>query len=106
MAISQLNKRRLETFKRNRRGHWSFWIFMVLFVLSLGAEFIANDKPIYVQYDGKMHFPIFKVYPETTFDGDFEVEADYTDEYIQELINEKGSMVLSLIHISEPTRPY
>ena len=48
MAISQLNQRRLETFKRNRRGHWSFWIFMVLFILSLGAEFIANDKPIYV----------------------------------------------------------
>jgi len=103
MAISQLNKRRLETFKRNRRGHWSFWIFMVLFVLSLGAEFIANDKPIYVQYDGKMHFPIFKVYPETTFDGDFEVEADYTDEYIQELINEKGSMVWPPIRYSYDT---
>jgi len=92
MALSQLNQRRLETFKRNRRGYVSFCFFSVIFILSLGAEFIANDKPILVQYDGKMHFPIFKVYPETYFGGDFEVEADYTDEFVQELIEEKGSI--------------
>jgi len=86
MATSQLNQRRLETFKRNRRGYWSFWIFLVLFVLSLGAELVANDKPILIRYDSKIFFPIFKVYPETTFGGDFEVEADYTDEYIVDLI--------------------
>jgi len=103
MNISQLNQRRLETFKRNRRGYWSFWIFLVLFVLSLGAEFIANDKPIFVQYDGNMHFPIFKVYPETVFGGDFEVEADYTDEYILDLINEKGSVVWPPIRFSYDT---
>jgi len=103
MPISQLNQRRLETFKRNRRGYWSFWIFLVLFVLSLGAELIANDKPIYVSFDGKMHFPIFKVYPETTFDGDFEVEADYTDEYVRDLINEKGHMIWPPIRFSYDT---
>lgn len=103
MALSQLNQRRLETFKRNRRGYWSFWIFIVLFVLSLGAELIANDKPILVQYDGKMHFPVFKVYPETVFGGDFEAEADYTDEFVQELINEKGSMIWPPVRFSYDT---
>lgn len=103
MPVSQLNQRRLETFKRNRRGYWSFWIFIVLFVLSLGAELIANDKPILVQYDGKMHFPIFKVYPETVFGGDFEVEADYTDEFVQELIAEKGSMIWPPVRFSYDT---
>ena len=103
MPLSQLNQRRLETFKRNRRGYWSFWIFIVLFVLSLGAELIANDKPILVQYDGKMHFPIFKVYPETVFGGDFEVEADYTDEFVQELIAEKGSMIWPPVRFSYDT---
>lgn len=103
MPLSQLNQRRLETFKRNRRGYWSFWIFSVLFIASLAAELIANDKPVLVQYDGKMHFPIFKVYPETEFGGDFEVEADYTDEYIQELINEKGSMIWPPIRFSYDT---
>ena len=103
MPLSQLNQRRLETFKRNRRGYWSFWIFIVLFVLSLGAELIANDKPILVQYDGKMHFPIFKVYPETVFGGDFEVEADYTDEFVQELIAEKGSMIWPPVGFSYDT---
>ncbi len=101
--LSQLNQRRLETFKRNRRGYISFWIFCVLFVLSLGAEFIANDKPLLVNYDGKMHFPIFKVYPETVFGGDFEVEADYKDEFVQELIEEKGSMIWPPIRFSYDT---
>ncbi len=101
--LSQLNQRRLETFKRNRRGYVSFWVFCILFILSLGAEFIANDKPLLVNYDGKMHFPIFKVYPETVFGGDFEVEADYTDEFIQELIEEKGSMIWPPIRFSYDT---
>ena len=92
MALNQLNQRRLETFKRNRRGYWSFWIFALLFVVTLGAELVANDKPIIAQYNGKLHFPIFKVYPELVFGGEFETEADYTDPYIQDLINEKGRM--------------
>jgi len=103
MALNQLNQRRLETFKRNRRGYWSFWIFCVLFILSLAAELVANDKPIYVSYDGKMHFPVFKVYPESAFGGEFEAEADYTDPYVQDLIKEKGSMTWPPIRFSYDT---
>lgn len=103
MALSQLNQRRLETFKRNRRGYWSFWIFGILFILTLAAELVANDKPIFVQYDDKLHFPIYKVYPELVFGGEFETEADYTDPYIQDLINEKGSMVWPPIRFAYDT---
>ncbi len=103
MALNQLNQRRLETFKRNRRGYWSFWIFAILFVLSIGAELIANDKPILVNYDNKLFYPIFKVYPETTFNGEFDAEADYTDPYIQDLINEKGSIVWAPVRFSHDT---
>ena len=59
LAISPLNRRRWLSFKANRRGYWAFWIFMVLFVISLFAEFIANDKPFYVRFDGKSFFPVF-----------------------------------------------
>ena len=55
--FSPINKRRWQNFKANRRGYWSLWIFLVLFVLTLFAEFIANDKPLYVSYDGKFVFP-------------------------------------------------
>ncbi|MHA1518137.1 MAG: ABC transporter permease, partial [Alphaproteobacteria bacterium] len=65
--VSPLNKRRWQTFKANRRGYWSLWIFLVLFGLSLCAEFIANDKPILVEYEGELYFPIFQAYPETDF---------------------------------------
>ena len=71
MRLSPLNQRRLRNFKSNRRALWAFWIFTTLFVLSLFAEFIANDKPILVQYRGSYYTPIFNFYPETEFGGDF-----------------------------------
>ena len=72
----------------------SFWIFLVLFVISLFAEFIANDKPFYVRYDGRSYFPVFVNYSETTFGGEFETAADYRDPYLQKLIAEKGGYML------------
>ena len=44
----------------------------MLFLLTLPAEFIANDKPLLLQYDGGYYFPVFAAYPETAFGGDFE----------------------------------
>ena len=65
--LGELNRRRWDNFKRNRRGFWSLWIFLILFVLSLFAEIVANDKPIAVTYDGSLYFPAFFTYAETTF---------------------------------------
>ncbi len=63
IRLSPLNRRRLQNFKANRRGYWSFWIFTVLFVLSLFAEFIANDRPIVASYKGEILYPVFVNYP-------------------------------------------
>ncbi|MET0470701.1 MAG: ABC transporter permease [Xanthobacteraceae bacterium] len=93
-AVSPLNRRRWLSFKANRRGYVAFWIFMVLFVISLFAEFIANDKPFYVSFEGKSYFPAVVTYPETAFGGDFETAADYRDPYLQKLIAEKGGYML------------
>jgi microcin C transport system permease protein len=92
--VSALNRRRWQTFKANRRGYWSLWIFLVLFGISLCAEFIANDKPIVVEYGGQLYWPIFEAYPETDFGGVFETEADYRDPVVQELITENGGWML------------
>src|SRR6266481_1724715 len=94
LALSPLNRRRWLSFKANRRGYWAFWIFMVLFVLSLLAEFIANDKPFYVRFEGKSYFPVFVTYPETAFGGEFETAADYRDPYLAKLIAAKGGYML------------
>jgi microcin C transport system permease protein len=94
LAISPLNLRRRQSFKANRRGYVAFWIFMVLFLISLFAEFIANDKPFYVSFEGKSYFPAVVTYPETAFGGDFETAADYRDPYLQKLIAEKGGYML------------
>ena len=94
VALSPINRRRWENFKRNRRGYWSLWIFLFLFVLTLGAEFIANDKPFFVKLDGKFYFPVFVTYPETAFGGEFETAADYRDPYLQKIIADKGGTML------------
>ena len=90
MALSPLNQRRWNNFRRNRRAFWSLWIFSVLFGISLFAEFIANDKPILVNYRGEYFTPVFNFYPETTFGGDFQTEAAYRDPEVQCLIASGG----------------
>ncbi|ARE39453.1 Oligopeptide/dipeptide uptake family ABC transporter, permease protein [Rhodovulum sp. P5] len=86
VRLSPLNQRRWRNFKRNRRAYWSLILFSILFGLSLFAEFLANDKPIYVQYRGESFFPIYNFYPETAFGGDLRTEAVYRDIEVQCLI--------------------
>jgi microcin C transport system permease protein len=92
--LSPLNRRRWENFKANRRGYASLIIFLVLFVISLFAEFIANDRPFYVYANGKSFFPVFVTYPETAFGGDFETAADFRDPFLQDLIKKSGGYML------------
>ncbi len=107
MVLSPLTQKRLYNFKNNKRGYYSFWIFIVLFFLSLGAEFIANDKPLVIYYDNQIYTPVFQFYAETDFGGDFETEADYRDPYVQDLIKEKeGWMIWPLIEFNYQTINY
>lgn len=94
IALSPINRRRWQNFKDNRRGYWAFWIFLVLFVVTLFSELIANDKPLYLRYEGKSYFPAFVTYTETTFGGDFETAADYRDPFLQKLIADKGGYMI------------
>ncbi len=87
-------QRRWDKFKTNRRGYWSLLIFSFLFITCLFAEAISNDKPFIVQYDNSYYFPIIKSYPETTFGGDFDSEADYRDPYILEKITGNGNWAI------------
>jgi microcin C transport system permease protein len=90
ILISPINRRRWENFKANRRGYWSLRIFLALFLISLFAEAIANDKPFMVRMDGAFFFPSVFSYAETDFGGEFETAADFRDPYLQKLIAEKG----------------
>ena len=103
MKLSALNKRRLENFKSNKRGFYSFWVFTVLFFISIFADFIANEKPLIIKYKNEIYFPIIHKYPETVFGGDFETEADYRDPYVKNLINTNGWMIWPIIPYSYNT---
>ncbi|MEQ8917271.1 MAG: ABC transporter permease [Roseovarius sp.] len=90
MRLSPLNQRRWRNFRRNGRAFWSLILFSVIFTITLFAEFVANDKPILVQYRGEFYAPIFRFYPETAFGGDFQTEAIYRDPEVQCLIASGG----------------
>jgi microcin C transport system permease protein len=103
MKLGEVGKRRLHNFKANRRGYWSLWIFLVLFFVTLLADFVANDKPLLVRFDGAFYLPIFRSYPETTFGGFFETEAEYTDPEVQALIMSRGRIIWPLVAYSYDT---
>jgi len=110
IAISPLNRRRWDNFKVNRRGYWSLWVFLALFLISLFAEFIANDKPIFIHVNGKSFFPAVVTYPDTAFAKQtdpnlFDTAADYRDEYLMGLITKEGGTVIwPLIRFSYNTQ--
>jgi microcin C transport system permease protein len=106
LRVTPLTHRRLVNFRRNRRGFWSLWIFLVLFGASLCAEFIANDRPFLVSYDGHLYFPVFTDYAETSFGGDLAIAADYRDPVVQKEIAAKGWMLWPLIPFSYQTINY
>ena len=87
-------------FKSNRRGYVSLWIFSILFVLCFFAEALCNDKPLIVKYQDVYYFPVLNVYPETTFGGDFETEADYTDSFVRNKLSSNDNWMI------EPPIPY
>ena len=76
--LTPINLRRWENFKANKRGYYSLIVFLTLFVLSLAAPFIANDRPLLVHYKGALYYPVFADYPESTFGG-FLAVTDYKD---------------------------
>ncbi len=106
LRVTPITRRRLHNFRANRRGFWSLWIFLALLFTSLFAEFIANDKPLLVKFDGAYYVPVLEAYPETLFGGDFPTEADYRDEFVAELIEAKGWMVWPIIHYDYSTINY
>jgi microcin C transport system permease protein len=100
--LSPINRRRLANFKANKRGYWSFWIFLFFFVLSLFSELIANDRPLVVAYKGEILLPILYDYPEEKFGG-FLAQTDYRDAVIAKEIREYGFMIWPPIRYSYKT---
>jgi microcin C transport system permease protein len=105
LRLGPMNRRRLHNFRRNRRGLWSFWIFLVLFVVSLFAEFVANDRPLIASYKGEILFPVLVDYPEEKFGG-FLAETDYRDPVISKEIEANGWAIWPLIRFANGTHNF
>jgi len=91
LTLSPLNRRRVQNFRANKRALWSLRIFSILFLVSLCAELVANDRPILVSFQGEYLTPLTESYAETRFGGDFETEASFTDPFVQCLIRTGGA---------------
>ena len=89
-----LNQRRWENFRKNKRACYSSWIFAGLLVLSMCSEFVANDKPLVVSFEGDLYFPVLFTHSEEVFGGQFPTEAEYKDPYLINLVEESGGWML------------
>lgn len=105
-SLSPVARRRVAAFLRNKRAKYSLFIFLFLFVLTLFAELLANDKPLIVKYQGNWYFPIVKTYSDLTFGGDFPTPADYKDRYTVNEIEQHGWMLMPPIPFSFNTVDY
>jgi microcin C transport system permease protein len=92
--LSPANRRRLANFRGSSRGYWSFWLFTVLFGLSLMANGLANDRPLMVVYNGGVYFPVLTDYPETAFGGDFATTVQFRDPFVQDKVRQAGGWVI------------
>ena len=104
--MSPITRRRLIQFRANRRGFWSLWIFLGIFLISLFAEGVANDKPLLVIFEDRLYFPVIETVLESEYGGEFVTEAEYRDDYVRELIENKGSIYWPLIRYSYDTINY
>lgn len=95
MPISLKQHHYWQKFKQNRRGYYSLWIFLLIFITVLLSDFIANDKPILLIVDGEVFIPIFEFIPETRLGGFFETQADFTDPFVLQLIHDKGGLMIN-----------
>ncbi|MCA0320636.1 MAG: ABC transporter permease [Proteobacteria bacterium] len=111
--LSPLNQRRWANFRANRRGAWSLWIFLVLFAVTLFAEVLVNDRPLFVRLDGQNFYPVLFNYSEKQLGGEFETPADYKDAFLLDHFDErKASVVWPLIRynssatVKDPLTPF
>jgi microcin C transport system permease protein len=105
-APSAVTRERLRRFRGNRRGFWSLWLFLTLFLLSLFAELLANDRPLLIGFEGRLFLPVLREYAETDFGGEFAMAADYRDPYVIELIEEGGWILWPPLRFSYDTINY
>lgn len=103
MKFNPIWQARLQRFKANKIGFFSLIMFLIIFIICLGANVVANDKPILVNYQNHWYFPIVKSYPETTFGGVFETETNYQDPVVKDLINQHGYMIEPMIPFADQT---
>ncbi|SDQ69633.1 ABC transporter permease [Pseudomonas sp. B21-012] len=93
-SLSPVSRRRLQRFRRNRRGWVSLWLFALLLLVSLGAELVANDKPLLLSYQDQLYYPAFKRYSEQQFGGQLPFQPDYRSQYVRQLIEGQGGWML------------
>jgi len=103
MMVSPLNQDRLNRLRRNRKGWWSLWLFIIITTVTTLANFIANDKPLVIHYDQQYYFPVMNFYSDQQLGGDYETEVGYRDPDVQARIASKGWMAWPLIRYSYDT---
>ncbi|MDP9095554.1 MAG: ABC transporter permease, partial [Pseudomonadota bacterium] len=104
MSLTPLTRRRLAIFRAHRRGTWSLIIFSAVFLVCLFAEFVANDRPLLVGYEGHLFVPVLRDYSEDSFGDDLlPLQADFSEPSLQQRIEAHGWMIWPAVRFSYDT---
>lgn len=101
--MNPIREAQLKRFKNNTTGMVALGLFLLIFMVTMCANLVANDKPLLVNYDNQWYVPVFKIYPETTFGGIFETETNYKDPAVKALIKQKGYAIYPPIEFADQT---
>nr|WP_233427610.1 microcin C ABC transporter permease [Rouxiella silvae] len=93
MVLNAINRARWARFRQNSRGFWSLWIFLILFLLALFSNVIANEKPLLVNYQGHFYLPVLFNYSESTFGGKLQTTTDYQDPFVVKQLESHGWVI-------------
>ncbi|HXZ67995.1 MAG TPA: ABC transporter permease [Alphaproteobacteria bacterium] len=102
LKLSPITRRRLANFRANKRGFYALWVFIALLLITLPAEFVANDRPLVVYYDHHLYFPALVDYPESTFGG-FLAVTDYRSPFIRDQFKKPNWAIWPLIEYNYRT---
>jgi len=95
IKLNPLTIRKIKRFRSIKRGYYSFLIFAAMFVASLSAELLINNRALVVCYEGAYYFPTYgEMIPGTTFGLNYEYETAYRELKAQFHADESDNWVL------------
>ncbi|MBT3585906.1 MAG: ABC transporter permease subunit [Halobacteriovoraceae bacterium] len=73
----EVTLKRYRRFKSRKLAVVSLIFFVFFVFLTVNADYLSNSKPLYLNYQGKTYWPVFKTYPPSDFGQEYIMVTEY-----------------------------